>query len=161
MTESITNATLAVQGISRSFGSVAALRGLSFQADRSEVIGLLGPNGAGKSTLVRTVTLAGNGIAEIPVDIGGESVWPLWVELTPSPFGFPAATTCVSNPKPGWSLPAMRGLEFLEGTFYLQFVDDTGRELGRYRFHRTAAAITAPSNLFGTADAPPHRHARG
>jgi GT2 family glycosyltransferase len=92
---------------------------------------------------------AADGTDAIRVDISGECVWPLWVELTPSPFGFPAATTCITDPKSGWwPLPPMRGLEFLDGTFYLQVVDDIGRELCRYRFQRNAAPTSGlqPAN---------------
>lgn len=76
----------------------------------------------------------------------GESVWPLWAELTPSSSGFPAATTCITDPKlESWRLPSMRGLEFLDGSLYLQIVDDLGRELCRYRFNRKASLPVPPT----------------
>jgi ABC-2 type transport system ATP-binding protein len=41
-----------VDGIRKTFGSVAAVRGISFDVRRGEVLALLGPNGAGKTTTV-------------------------------------------------------------------------------------------------------------
>ena len=44
-----------VDGIHKSFGSVHAVRGISFDAPDGKVTGLLGPNGAGKSTTLRVL----------------------------------------------------------------------------------------------------------
>jgi GT2 family glycosyltransferase len=72
----------------------------------------------------------------IRLEIPEECAWPLWVELTPSPLGFPAATTRITDPNAeDWHLPPLRGLEFLE-TFYLQLVDNSGQELCGYRVER-------------------------
>lgn len=38
------------------YGPLAAIRDVSFQVDKGEVVGFLGPNGAGKSTTIRILT---------------------------------------------------------------------------------------------------------
>lgn len=47
---------LELHNVSKSFGALDALRGLSFHIDQGEVIGLLGDNGAGKSTAVNLIS---------------------------------------------------------------------------------------------------------
>jgi branched-chain amino acid transport system ATP-binding protein len=42
--------------VSRSFAGVHALRGVTLELHRHEVVGLIGPNGAGKTTLVNVMT---------------------------------------------------------------------------------------------------------
>ena len=47
---------IAVEGVSKRYGSVTAVDDLSFTVDRGEVVGFLGPNGAGKTTIMRMIT---------------------------------------------------------------------------------------------------------
>jgi branched-chain amino acid transport system ATP-binding protein len=47
---------LAVDKITRRFGGVVALDGVTFEARPREIVGLIGPNGAGKTTLFNIVT---------------------------------------------------------------------------------------------------------
>ncbi len=43
-------------GLRKRFGSVLALDGVTFTAERGAILGMLGPNGSGKSTTVRALT---------------------------------------------------------------------------------------------------------
>jgi ABC-2 type transport system ATP-binding protein len=45
-----------VTDLTKSYGSVQALRGVTFHVDAGEIIGLLGPNGAGKTTMMKILT---------------------------------------------------------------------------------------------------------
>jgi branched-chain amino acid transport system ATP-binding protein len=55
-TERRLEGTLRASSVSRSFEGVKALREVTLELHRHEVVGLIGPNGAGKSTLVNVLT---------------------------------------------------------------------------------------------------------
>jgi ABC-2 type transport system ATP-binding protein len=99
---------LQVNGVTKSFGDVRALNGVSFSVEHSEVLGLLGPNGSGKSTLMKIIVGilkpdAGN-IQVLTTDVGAD---PIRVKKTV-----------------GYVPESPRLYEFLTGTEYLDFVAD-------------------------------------
>jgi len=47
---------LRVENLTKSFGGLVALRNVSFNVNRGDIVGLVGPNGAGKSTLLNMIS---------------------------------------------------------------------------------------------------------
>jgi ABC-2 type transport system ATP-binding protein len=64
-------ATIAVNGLRKRFGSVVALDGLSFRVSPGQVTGFVGPNGAGKSTTMRAI-LGLDSVDEGTATVGGQ-----------------------------------------------------------------------------------------
>ncbi len=56
MAQANSGPAILVEGLTKSFGEVRALRGIDLSVPRGTVLGVLGPNGAGKTTAVRILT---------------------------------------------------------------------------------------------------------
>ena len=52
----MTQPLLSVKGVSRYFGGLRAVDGVSFDVFRGEILGILGPNGAGKTVLFNLIS---------------------------------------------------------------------------------------------------------
>jgi branched-chain amino acid transport system ATP-binding protein len=50
------SALLELEGVTRRFGGLNAVEGVSFSVAQGEIVGLIGPNGAGKTTLIDVIT---------------------------------------------------------------------------------------------------------
>jgi ABC-2 type transport system ATP-binding protein len=55
MTSTAANAVISTLGLTKHYGSVAALNDVTLEVRQGEIFGFLGPNGAGKSTMIRTL----------------------------------------------------------------------------------------------------------
>jgi branched-chain amino acid transport system ATP-binding protein len=64
----VSDTVLSIRNISKSFGGIQAVRDVSFDVRKGEVLGLIGPNGSGKSTLFNCV------LGQLRPDTGGVTV---------------------------------------------------------------------------------------
>lgn len=69
-----------VEGLTKRYGPTTAVKNISFEVDRGEIVGFLGPNGAGKTTTMRILTgflpptlgkatVAGYDVMEHPLEV--------------------------------------------------------------------------------------------
>jgi ABC-2 type transport system ATP-binding protein len=59
---------ISLKSVSKSYDDLLAVRCVSFEVDRGEIIGLVGPNGAGKTTIMKMITgfiLPNSGTVEV------------------------------------------------------------------------------------------------
>src|SRR5262245_52564828 len=92
-------ALIEADGLTKSFGALKAVDGITLKVPRGEVLGFLGPNGAGKSTTMRLITgflepdagsasIAGFDVQEQPKEAKKRLGYlpegaPLYAEMTP------------------------------------------------------------------------------
>ena len=80
MTENTQQTLVEVKSLDKKFGTIHAVKDLSFSVKKGEVLGFLGPNGAGKSTTMKmitgfleptsgTVSVCGYDILEEPIQV--------------------------------------------------------------------------------------------
>ena len=93
---------ISLAGLTKRFGPVTAVDGISLSIKRGEVLGFLGPNGAGKSTTMRmvtgfvapsegTVTVCGYDVSRDPLEVQKRIGYmpegaPLYGDMTPLAF---------------------------------------------------------------------------
>ena len=54
--EGVFDLVVAVERLKKRFGSIEAVKGISFEIEQGEIFGLIGPNGAGKTTTLRIIS---------------------------------------------------------------------------------------------------------
>lgn len=64
---------ISASNLSKSFGSLNVLRGISFDVHRREVVSIIGPSGSGKSTLLRCITNL-ESISDGTIQVCGENM---------------------------------------------------------------------------------------
>ncbi len=126
-TQSEDSVALKVETISKSFGTIKAVDGVSLSLQRGEILGLLGPNGSGKSTSMKLI------LGVIKPDSGKILV-----------FGNDVVENAVQTKQMLGYVPETPQLyEFLSGVEYLDFVADMYGMSGSVRKERISEFLSA------------------
>jgi ABC-2 type transport system ATP-binding protein len=133
-----------IQNLSVSYGSVQAVRGISFQIPRGEVFGFIGPNGAGKSTTIKVLATLKQPDAG-RVRIGG-------IDVPHNPMQIRRMI--------GYMPDSFGVYEDLTAAEYLQFYA-AAFQIPRVQRERTVADVLALTDLTHKVDAPVDSLSRG
>jgi ABC-2 type transport system ATP-binding protein len=88
-----------IQDLSKSYGSIHALKGVTLEVDRGQIFGLLGQNGAGKSTMIKVllgIVRKTDGIANLLGEPAGTAHVRAKVGYLPEDHAFPGYHTSAS-----------------------------------------------------------------
>jgi len=105
-----------VKNLSKNYGKVRAIRGISFQVDKGEIFGLIGPNGAGKTTALRIISTL--------LQVTSGSIKVLGYDLTEQPD---KVRECISYlPEEAGAYKNLSGKNYLE--FMAEFYSENAQE---------------------------------
>ena len=124
-----------IQNLSKRFGHLVAVDGVSFDVGRGEVLGFLGPNGAGKSTTMKMITgfltptsgsirVCGHDVTEDPIAAKSRIGYlpegaPAYPDMTPASFlDFVAEVRGLSGSPKRERIGEVVKLVHLEGVFH-------------------------------------------
>jgi ABC-2 type transport system ATP-binding protein len=133
-------AMIEVEKLTKRYGDFTAVRDVSFEIARGEVVGLLGPNGAGKTTTMRVVT-GYMGPSEGSVRVAGH-------DLAEDPLGARAAVGYLPETPPLY--PEMRVEDYVR---YVAAINDVPRSERGARVDRaleSCALLDVRRQVIGT-----------
>lgn len=136
-----------IQNLTKEFGPLRAVDGISFRVQRGEVLGFLGPNGAGKSTTMKMLTgflaptsgrasIAGHDVEKEPLAAKRKLGYlpegaPAYGDMTPAAFlDFVASVRGLSGARKQQRIDEVVRLVHLEGVLY-QSIDTLSKGFKR------------------------------
>jgi len=107
---------LRVDGLKKCYGSLEAVKGISFEVEEGEIFALIGPNGAGKTTTLRVVATL--------LSLSGGDVTLLGHDLKKHPDKFRENISYL--PEEAGAYKNLKGIDYLR--FMARFYSDTNEQ---------------------------------